>query len=436
MDIDALFGLYKDDKGAHIDSLSRKRCCYLNSAGRTILASPVYQEGVVGLSAKLTPWRGMGSDDVADVIRQRFGRLINAPATSIAIVPTTSFAMSLAAANIAEDTSLNKGDTIVVLGDQMGSNVLPWQNLCKKKSLKLKVVPNPSRHSLATETWTAAILKAIDRHVRIVAIPVVHWGTGVQLDVIAICRKLRQVQHGHSSYFVIDGTQSIGALEFDVQAIGADFVACSVHKWLCGAYGTSLMYVHPKFHRMWQPFDQHEKNRLGSDDVYQWDEVGAMSHDGFPTEFMHGARRFDAGGRPNPILHPMLAKALELVLAWSPTAVRQHTAVLSRRLHDKINDHAAYTAVADQLRLCQDHSDHLVGLLLPTYCDASRVANLLQQRGIYLSVRAGALRIAFFLYNNVTDVDYFVDNLIEIVCLEKQKFVCEKHDNSKMESKL
>ena len=37
--------------------------------------------------------------------------------------------------------------------------------------------------------------------------------------------------------------------------------------------------------------EHHERNRAGSE-LPAWDDVGAMTHDGYPTAFFPGARRF------------------------------------------------------------------------------------------------------------------------------------------------
>jgi hypothetical protein len=75
-----------------------------------------------------------------------------------------------------------------------------------------------------------------------------------------------------------------------VAAIRPDFVACSVHKWLCCPYGMSLVYVAKKWHREWEPLDMHERGRHGSDDA-TWDTVGQMTvASGYPTAYMNGAR--------------------------------------------------------------------------------------------------------------------------------------------------
>ena len=68
-------------------------------------------------------------------------------------------------------------------------------------------------------------------------------------------------------------------------------LACSVHKWLHGAHGFSLLYVDPKVQPQLAPLEHHERNRAGSE-MAAWDDVGAMTHAGYPTAYLPGARRY------------------------------------------------------------------------------------------------------------------------------------------------
>ena len=47
--------------------------------------------------------------------------------------------------------------------------------------------------------WTRELLQRIDATVRVVALPVVQWGTGIVIDVKAVRDKLKSTQHAASS---------------------------------------------------------------------------------------------------------------------------------------------------------------------------------------------------------------------------------------------
>jgi hypothetical protein len=57
--------------------------------------------------------------------------------------PSTSYAMSTVAQNVSGTHGLRRGAAVIVLSQQMASNVMPWQRLCDLRGLVLTVVPEP-----------------------------------------------------------------------------------------------------------------------------------------------------------------------------------------------------------------------------------------------------------------------------------------------------
>jgi selenocysteine lyase/cysteine desulfurase len=233
----------------------------------------------------------VGSADEVDEVRDLFAKLINARSGDcIALGYSTSFAMTTAVKNLHLSRMIQSGKTIVLVEKEMGSVVYPWQNLCSEIGCKLKVVTKAFGTS-----WTDSILKAIDNVTAILAIPNVHWCDGSLIDLEVIRAAIDKMHPDKQPQLVVDGTQSIGVMPFDVQKIRPIFVACSVHKWCNAPYGMSLMYLDPAYHRQWLPLDQvlhrayslhvyyvvlimlpivtfkHERGRVGSDQP-AWDE--------------------------------------------------------------------------------------------------------------------------------------------------------------------
>lgn len=84
-------------------------------------------------------------------------------------------------------------------------------------------------------------------------------------------------------------------LDLDVSALQPAAVACSVHKWLLGPYGVSLLYLSPQLRSRAVPLEYHERALKGSFSA-EWDEDGAMNNAGYPLDPVAGAARLDAGG--------------------------------------------------------------------------------------------------------------------------------------------
>ena len=205
------------------------------------------------------------------------------------------------------------------------------------------------------------------------------------------------------------------ALDFPVKPA---FVVCSVHKWLNGPYGLSLVYVSPVHQVEWGPLDQHERSRLGSDQA-DWDEVGAMDRDSgcYPEQFFPGARRFDAGGKPNPLIVPMVREALQLLtLKWSPHAIQSYLMSLTDFIATQLETLLGSSVVVIKPKSLR--SGHILGLRLldPTSGASvlSEVHRRLKEHRVYVSVRSGWLRVSPYIYNTPSEANAFVSILVGV----------------------
>src|SRR5204863_1785595 len=115
--------------------------------------------------------------------------------------------------------------------------------------------------------------------------------------------------------FVVDGTQSIGALPFDQQEIRADAVICAGYKWLLAPYSTGCAYLGARFDDG-VPLEENWIGRAGSENF------GALVD--YVDEYQPGAARYDVGEKSNFILLPMLVAALDQVLAWGPAQIQSY----------------------------------------------------------------------------------------------------------------
>lgn len=245
---------------------------YLNNAGSSQIPLSVAKEGVKQLLWKQHPWDPDSGEGGCSEVRVLYSRLIKAESPNcIAFAPSTGFGMTMAAQNVLRTGALAKPCRILITESEEDSNVYPWQNICSHpdSKAKLQVVSRPALGEGSEHSWSIAVIKqlsdvAAGLPVAVLALSVVHWCEGAFLGVEDIANYIRGMPADKRPFFIIDGTQSIGALPFDVMSLGVDFVACSVHKWLLSPYGTSILYLNPRHHHTWEPLDQHERYRLGS----------------------------------------------------------------------------------------------------------------------------------------------------------------------------
>ena len=248
---------------------------YLNCAYISPLLNSVRDVGIASSGRKSHPWEILPRDFFSDAEQSRalFAELIGATADDIALVPAASYGTATAARNL----QVGPGERILVLHDQFPSNVYPWRELAKERGGTIITLPHPE-----DDDWTRAILEVLDERVAIAALPHVHWTDGALIDLERVASRCREV----GAALVIDGTQSVGALPFDVNAIQPDFLVSASYKWLLGPYGSGYLYVAPK----WQngvPIEHNWIDREGSEDFSNLVE--------YRDSYQPGARRFDVG---------------------------------------------------------------------------------------------------------------------------------------------
>lgn len=360
---------------------------YLNCAYMGPLPLAVQEAGIAGLRRKAVPTGIAPSDFFEDAERARglFAGLIGAPDPArVALVPAVSYGAAIVASNLRP----RRGGRVVMLDGQFPSNVYAWRSLADREGLEVVTVKPPA-HGPRGDAWNRALLDAIDERTVLVALPQVHWTDGTRFDLAAAGRAAR----AHDAVFVVDATQSIGALPFDVAAFGADAVFCAGYKWLLGPYGMGFTWLGPRFDDA-APLEETWIGRGGSEDFR-----GLVN---YREDYQPGAARFDVGERSNFILLPMLVAALELITEWSPARIQAYCARLMRPAIDAARE-LGFDVEPDGWR-----SAHLFGLRTPDGLDNTVLQAALAERGVFVSLRGSAVRVSPNVYNDERDATAFV----------------------------
>lgn len=360
---------------------------YLNCAYMAPLAREVEEAGVRGMVRRRDPSK-ITADDFfveTDALRERFARLIgSSDPQRVAIIPAVSYGIATAARNVAVES----GQNIVILGEQFPSNVYVWMRKARENGAELRVVErSASGRPSPGASWNRRLLRAIDRNTAAVATPVVHWADGTRFNVAAIGRRARAV----GAAFVIDGTQSIGAMPFDVEKVAPDALVVAGYKTLFGPYQSGLAWFGERFDGG-VPLEESWAAREGSDRFV----AGRIE---YVESYRPGALRYDVGERSNQIQVPMLNAALDMVLEWRPERVQEYCENLLEPFEE------VFREAGFELEDRAWRGAHLFGLRSVRGLDADRAAATLRRAGIFVSVRGEAIRVAPQVYNDRADLD-------------------------------
>jgi selenocysteine lyase/cysteine desulfurase len=364
---------------------------YLNCAYMSPLLKAVAIVGEQAVRQKQHPWEITPSDFFAipDLGRELFARIIGASGEDIAIVPSVSYGMAVAALNI----DITAGQEILLLEDQFPSNVYPWMELAKSSGGRVITIPRipASADADFRNSWTSRIIEAIGPQTAVVALPHCHWIDGSLIDLAPVGEAARK----SGAALVLDVTQSAGAMPLDVQEIKPDFLVAASYKWLLGPYSLGFLYIAPE-RQGGQALEHNWTGRKGAED---FSRLVDYQQDPAP-----GVRRFDMGERSQLHLMPMAVKALQQVLDWGVEAIAASLGEKTRIIAERAGD-LGLVSVAEELR-----APHYLGLKFPDGMPAD-IHEQLARRQVHVSIRGDSMRVTPHLYNSNADADRLFDAL-------------------------
>ncbi len=357
---------------------------YLNCAYMGPLPKVAEEAGVAAIAKKRLPTRIVPPDAFweTDRLRALFARLVNVDDPQrVAIQPGVSYGVACAAKNL----PVSSGQNIVMTHEQFPGNVYAWRRLAAESNAELRVATPPEGPGRAA-VWNERLLDSIDSRTAIVAVPHVHWTDGTRFDLEAVGRRCRDV----GAALIVDATQSVGAMPFDVQTIQPDVLICATYKWLLGPYALAFTYFSPRFDDG-VPLEETWIARAGSEDFQRLVD--------YQDEYQPGAIRYDAAERSSFFLAPIAAASLELLLEWTPERIQIYCAELTKELLGEAS------ALGYSVEDAAWRGSHLFGLRMPEGIDLVALQLALKTENISASLRGTALRLSPNVYNNQKDIE-------------------------------
>ena len=291
------------------------------------------------------------------------------------------------------DAFVKEGDEIVITYMEHHSNIIPWQQLAKRKKATLKYIALTPEGFLDMEDAKRQITEKT-------AIVSVAHASNV-LGVINPVAELGQLAHANGAVIVVDGAQAVPHMPVDVQAIDADFYAFSGHK-MCGPTGIGVLYGK----RQW--LEQMEPVEFGGEMIdfvhlqeSTWKELPWKFEAGTPNiagaialgaaiDYLEGIGLQAIHDYEASLVDYVLPKlqAIEGLTVYGPQNPDEHTGVLAFNI-DGLHPHDVATAL-DMEGVAVRAGHHCAQPLLN-----------------YLDVPATA-RASFYFYNTKEDADRLI----------------------------
>jgi selenocysteine lyase/cysteine desulfurase len=361
-----------------------RQVAYFNTAAISPQLGAVRRAGDFALDRRARPWEISDEDWFTDVERLRslFAQIIGASAEGVAIVPATSYGLAVAARNL----RLHTGRRVLVLAEEYPSGIYTWRAAARRSGAEILTV---SRE--AGQTWTDAVLAALDESVAIVSLPNVHWTDGALVDLDTIAARCREL----GARLAIDGSQSVGAMPIDVSELRPDFLVTAGYKWLLGPFSVGFMYVAEE-HRQGKPLEENWAQREGSEDFARLVD--------YRDEYQPGARRFDVGQRTKFELTPMAIAALEQVLDWQVPRIAATLARTTSEIAQRLADLGLDATPAER------RGPHMLGVRLPEPARSVALSSL-AALNCFAALRGETLRISPHLHTTPEDIERLQDGL-------------------------
>lgn len=301
-------------------------------------------------------------------IREGVARFMGAPVANLAFVPNFSYALNSLV------QSLKGTEKVLLYKHDFPSVLEPF----RINNFDITWIDSPDGFTIDTaELKRLLFANKID----LLVISHVQWLSGYTLDLEAIGSFCRE----HGITFIVDATQSLGALSIDVSRLPVDVLISSNYKWMNAGFGTGVMYASDEFLEKYPPV-------IGGYGSYVMTDGG--------MKLLPGIRCYEPG---HTNFHGLLVleAAVNKKLEMGIDAIQGHNRRLTKQLLDGLaNTPILGPATLDNrcsIVMLKDESGNLHKHLLAN--------NILAIR------RDGYIRISFHMHNTQEEVALLIQHL-------------------------
>lgn len=256
----------------------------------------------------------------ADRARDRVSRLVNAPASCLALVPNATFAV----ASVLHAVDLQPGDEVLVTNHEYNATLNELNRLCARSGARVVTSEIPMV-GVTPELVVERVAEKLSDHTKLVVVSHIASASALVFPVHEIVRRVRE----RGIDILVDGAHAPGQIPVDLGALRPTYYAASCHKWLCTPKGTGFFYAEPERHASIKPLALscrvHELREDRDPFLCDFDYVGTNDYTGnlvLPEAIEHLAAQAPGG------MAELMHINHELVLAGARLIAERTDAVL------------------------------------------------------------------------------------------------------------
>jgi selenocysteine lyase/cysteine desulfurase len=172
--------------------------------------------------------------DAFENARTNLAQFLGVDAEELAITRNTTESLN----NIICGFPWKAGDEVIIGDQDYGSMTAAFHQIEKRMGIKVRVAKVPM-HPKSDEEVITAYLSLVTNKTRLMHLTHLINLTGQVIPVAAIA----DLAHGLDIKVAVDAAHSVAQLEFKIPDLHADYVAASLHKWLCCPLGLGMLWM-------------------------------------------------------------------------------------------------------------------------------------------------------------------------------------------------
>ena len=334
--------------------------------------------------------------------REKVSQFVNSPnKNQIIFTKGTTESINLIAGSLTN--LIEKNDEILITAMEHHSNIVPWQELCKRTGAILKIIPINDNGEILIDKYTEMVTNKTK------LVSVVHLSN--TLGTINPIEEIIDTAKLNDAITVIDGAQSASHLLVDVQELDCDFYLFSGHK-VFGPTGIGVLYG--------------KENILNQIDPYQFGGEMILKVTFDETTYNGLPHKFEAG-TPNIAGAVGIGASIDFINSLDRELCHQYEMSLHDYALEKLEQF-------DDIRIIGKSSKK--SAIISFVIDGIHphdIGTIINQKGI--AVRTGhhctmplmdfygipgTVRASFSIYNNHAEVDKLIDAIKLAIKMLKQ----------------
>ena len=318
-----------------------------------------------------------------------FAQVIGAKVSEVLNVPNASTGMNIAMSMI----PIKKGENVVStdLAFPMGAALV---RKAEERGAEARWLAS---HNGVVET--EAFEKAVDDNTAVIYVDQPSWFNGYLFDI----RALADLAHDHGAYLVVDATQSMGSIDWQIDKTGVDFAATSTYKWLLGGMPSNCTgYLYMKEEHV----DRYDPVYVsGGAYSYEQGEVKGLYKE-HSFELNKGVNKYAVARSPESTI-VAVANSMKVLLDHGVKEIERQNKKLVSKLVDGLSERGY------SLQNHEDVNRHCyLNVKVP---ELKTVVEKLNAENYWCAQRVGGVRVSPHFYNTVDQTDRFMDKLDEVV---------------------